>query len=40
MNDGNATYTDLLSLIKHAQIVVKDKFSIILEPEVRIIFNK
>lgn len=37
MNDWNATYNDLLNLIKLAQKKVKEKFNIDLIPEVRII---
>ncbi len=40
MSDDTASYKDLLSLIEYAQKIVKDKYNIILEPEVRIIRNK
>jgi len=40
MSDWTATYKDLLNLIKLAQEKVKQKFSIDLENEVRIITNK
>ena len=39
MNDGTATYTDLLDLIKLAQEKVKGTYNVDLVPEVRIIFN-
>ena len=39
MNDGTATYTDLLDLIKLAQEKVKGTYNLDLVPEVRIIFN-
>lgn len=37
INTGNATCKDVLELIKHIQSTVKDKFSVDLEPELRII---
>ena len=37
VNDGNATSTDILKLIKHIQDKVKNEFGVDLEPEVRII---
>ncbi len=39
MNDGRATYKDLLNLIDLVQKEVKNKYNINLEPEVRIITN-
>ena len=37
VNIGNATCEDVLALIKHIQVVVADKFGVILESEVKII---
>ncbi len=39
INRGNATATDILELIHLVQNIVKDKFDVKLEPEVRIIEN-
>lgn len=37
INTGNATATDILELMKYVQNVVKEKFDITLEPEIKII---
>ena len=37
VNEGGATATDILNLMKIVQETVKDKFDVNLEPEVRII---
>lgn len=37
INQGNATFADVMELIEHVQQVVREKFSVELEPEVRII---
>ena len=37
VNEGGATATDILNLMKIVQETVKDKFDVMLEPEVRII---
>jgi len=37
VNKGNATYEDVINLIKYIQNTVKEKFNVELEPEVRII---
>lgn len=37
INDGNATFADMMELIHHVQAEVKQKFDADLEPEVRII---
>ncbi|MBQ6949066.1 MAG: UDP-N-acetylmuramate dehydrogenase, partial [Firmicutes bacterium] len=37
VNEGGATATDILNLMKIVQETVKDKFGVTLEPEVRII---
>lgn len=37
VNDGGATFSDIMKLMKHVQKTVNEKFGIMLEPEVRII---
>ena len=37
INNGNATATDIYNLIKNVQATVKDKFGVMLEPEVKLI---
>ncbi len=37
INAGNATSTDILNLIKYVQDMVKEKYNVLLEPEVKII---
>ena len=37
VNEGGATATDILNLMKIVQETVKDQFDVMLEPEVRII---
>ena len=37
INAGNATSTDILNLIKYVQDTVKEKYNVLLEPEVKII---
>ena len=37
INNGNATATDIYELIKNVQNTVKEKFDVVLEPEVKLI---
>ncbi len=37
INNGNATATDIYNLIRNVQATVKDKFGVMLEPEVKLI---
>lgn len=37
INDGDGTAADVVEVIKHCQMVVKEKFGVMLEPEVKII---
>ncbi len=40
VSDGTATYKDVCELIKYTQQVVREKFGVAIEPEVRILSNK
>ena len=37
INDGGATFKDVQNLIQHVQKVVKEKYNVVLEPEVKIL---
>lgn len=40
VSDGTATFEDVIALIEHIRFTIKEKFNVVLEPEVRIIKNK